>query len=86
MAKPKTEPEVTMPPADPAVTMADVAALSAAPTAKPDKPAKRAPFMSEGMRHDLDTVGYTVDPVSGARFERDQETGEITVTERKPAA
>ncbi len=67
-------------PADTAVTMAAAAALNPAPAA--DKPAKPKPFMSEGMRHDLETVGWAVDPSSGARFELDRETGDVTVIER----
>lgn len=69
--------------ADAAVTMADAAALTGAAVAESaSKPKRPAPFMSEGMRDDLETLGWAVDPVSGARFDRDPETGEVTVTER----
>lgn len=75
--------EANTPAADEAVTMADVAALTVAPTADEGKaPARPAPFMSEGMRHDLETVGWAVDPSSGARFELDRDTGDVTVIER----
>jgi hypothetical protein len=40
-----------------------------------------APYLSEGMRSDLETVGYAVDPVSGARYEVDK-NGDVFVTEK----
>lgn len=67
---------------NPAVSMADVAALSAAPAAGDDRPAGPAPFMSEGMRHDLEVNGWAIDPSSGARFELDPDTGEVALIER----
>lgn len=40
------------------------------------------PFMSEGTRQDMEIHGKATDPVSGAVFTLDRETGEVTVTER----
>jgi hypothetical protein len=72
------------------VTTDDVSALTPAPTPVPapvtvSAPAVAAqpkPFLSEGMRHDLEDNGWAVDPSSGARFELNRETGEVTVTEK----
>jgi hypothetical protein len=54
--------------------------VPAAPAAAKSEP---EPFLSEGMRSDLEMRGYAVDPVSGARFEVDRESGEVTMTLRK---
>jgi hypothetical protein len=57
---------------EPAVTMQDVAALTGAPDVSTGaKVVKPAPFMSEGMRHDIETIGWAVDPSSGHKFTRD---------------
>lgn len=63
---------------------ASVAPLSGLTDDSPDKPKVKRPepFLSEGMRNDLEAIGYAVDPVSGARFVLNRETGEVTVTEK----
>ena len=48
-------------------------------------PQRAKPFLSEGMRNDLETIGYAVDPVSGARYEVDDD-GNVTVTEKATPA
>lgn len=42
------------------------------------------PFLSEGMRNDLQDLGYAIDPVSHARFDRNQHTGKVTMRRRIP--
>lgn len=32
---------------------------------------KRRPYFSEGMRHDLETLGWTVDPTTGKKLTED---------------
>lgn len=41
-----------------------------------------APFLSEGVRQDLEITGRVVDPFTGGKFERDKETGKVTHTDR----
>jgi hypothetical protein len=53
------------------------AAQDAAPA-----PAKPRPFLSEGMRQDLEQWGRATDPVTGAVFVLDADTGEVTVAEQ----
>jgi hypothetical protein len=48
----------------------------------PKAPDLPKPFLSEGMRNDLETNGWAVDPVSGARYEVDRDSGDVYVTER----
>jgi hypothetical protein len=66
---------------DPQVTAASAAPLTGASAKAPVEDPTPKPFLSEGMRVDLETHGYAIDPVSGARFELDRETGKVTVTE-----
>lgn len=66
---------------DDVVTAADAGALHGVPAPGPT-PSAPKPFLSEGMRSDLETLGWAVDPVSGARYEMNMETGEVTVTEK----
>ncbi len=35
------------------------------------RPAPRRPYFSESMRHDLDTLGWTVDPTTGKKITAD---------------
>jgi hypothetical protein len=56
-----------------------LAGAAAAPAAATKVP---KPFLSEGMRSDLETRGWAVDTVSGARFDMNMQTGEVTVTAR----
>ena len=65
--------------ADNVVTTADVAPLTGAGVQA--QPKRLKPFMSEGMRHDLESSGSAVDPVSGARYTLDRASGVVTVTE-----
>jgi hypothetical protein len=67
---------------DPQVTAASVAPLTGASAKAPVEDPTPKPFMSEGMRVDLENLGYAIDPVSGARYELDRETGQVTVTEK----
>jgi hypothetical protein len=59
-----------------------------APESAPDvpeqdaEPAKPRPFLSEGTRHDLEQWGEATDPITGAVFRRDADTGEVTVVEQ----
>jgi hypothetical protein len=63
---------------DPQVTAASVAPLTGASAKAPVEDPTPKPFMSEGMRVDLENLGYAIDPVSGARYELDPNTGEVT--------
>lgn len=75
-------------PVEPVAPPAEVTEGSAIGTWSVDEPAAAEParpvqpFMSEGMRHDLETVGWAVDPTTGGKFERDKETGKVTYTDR----
>jgi hypothetical protein len=40
------------------------------------------PFLSEGMRSDLESGGRAIDPVSGAVYKLDRESGVVTVTDK----
>lgn len=60
-------------PAEPAAAEVDVG--------EPEPPAAK-PFLSEGVRHELDMVGKVGDPATGGVFERDKETGKVTHTDR----
>lgn len=65
-----------------ATTRKDTAALagSAEPaTAEEDQP---RPFMSEGVRQDLEIHGKATDPATGAALEKDPDTGMVTATDR----
>jgi hypothetical protein len=81
--------------AAPAVEPALDTAAPAAPAAEPApdvpqqdvpeqdaEPAKPRPFLSEGTRHDLEQWGKATDPITGAVFVRDADTGEVTVVEQ----
>lgn len=74
---PATAPAVDTTPAPPEPPMAEV-------VTEPE-PAKVRPFMSEGMRQDLETSGYAADPVSGARYTLDREANVVTVHDRSGA-
>lgn len=66
-----------------AVQVADPAAEAAAavdPAAVQVAEAK--PFMSEGVRHELEMLGRVGDPASGGVFELDKKTGTVTHTDR----
>lgn len=83
-AAPDAAPDATQdPPTADAVTTDDVAALAGVVTAELPAQPKPEPFLSEGMRNDLELLGWAVDPSSGAKFVRDKETGEITVVHKK---
>ncbi len=47
-------------------------------TAAPDA----RPFISEGVRQDLEIHGTVIDPATGSVLELDRETGTVTVTPR----
>jgi hypothetical protein len=51
------------------ITTADVAALNPAPD--PEPAAEAAPFMSEGMRVDLEIHGHAVDPNTGKKITKE---------------
>ena len=82
-AEPPAAPVDSTPPAaayvdepDKAVTMADVASLNGIGLA-PDGSlrgtvkASEVPFISEGMRNDLEIQGFTLDPTTGRKIVRD---------------
>ena len=58
-------------------TPAGALAPKAAPAAEP-----RAPFLSEGLRIDLEQWGKATDPVTGGVFEMDPDTKKVTFTDR----
>ncbi len=67
-----------------AITTEDVAPLIA-PGLAPDEAqasAPRVPKMSEGVRHDLATIGRATEPNTGDLWEMDRDTGVVTVTDR----
>jgi hypothetical protein len=78
-APPAVEPAQATAPA--AVEAAQATAPAAAQATAP-APAKPRPFLSEGTRHDLEQWGTATDPITGAKFVRDPDTGEVTVVEQ----
>lgn len=73
------------------VTMSDVEPLNNMRTAEQDATdAARAqvtdpdaePFISEGMRHDLELYGQVNDPLTGRRITMDRDSGKTTVHPR----
>ncbi len=59
-----------------------------APPAEPEQTPEKAagepghPFMSEGVRGELETWGRAVDPATGGVFDLDKDTGKVTFTDR----
>lgn len=73
------------PPAEPTVEPAAgpaVGTWSVAEPADAEPAAPAAPFLSEGIRQELEQFGRAGDPVTGGKFERDKETGQVTYTDR----
>lgn len=69
----------TAPAPDPIEPAAEASPVDVEPVVEPKVV---RPFMSEGTRQDMEIHGKATDPVSGAVFTLDRETGEVTVTER----
>jgi hypothetical protein len=68
--------------APPAAEPVQDAAAPAVKDAQDAAPAKPQPFLSEGMRQDLEQWGRATDPITGAVFVLDADTGEVTVVEQ----
>ncbi len=80
-------PKSKEPAVDPAVTTETTAAMRgeepAAVTLAIDEPAPPArPFLSEGIRQELEMFGKAGDPATGGKFEMDKETGKVTYIDR----
>lgn len=56
--------------------------LPAGEDATEPAPARPAPFMSEGIRQDLELTGKATDPVTGGVFTRDEQSGAVSFTDR----
>lgn len=74
--------EPTQDAAPTAVEPTQATAPAAAEPARDPAPAEPRPFLSEGTRHDLEQWGRATDPITGAVFVRDPDTGDVTVVEQ----
>lgn len=76
-----------------ATTRKDVGAVTEPVTAPAGQPAAGPeaakaeeaprPFLSEGVRQDLEIHGKAVDPATGNPLEMDKDTGRVTVTDKR---